>query len=421
MRISLLNSLAEQSAALEEKLVGFKTRAYPSPGLGQLLDDVIKANVGLRRLYLNETAELEAAGQQASQNTTIISAVHLFLRILIPMAGYIEETELREHPAEIMIPVRRILALLDTTGGGSTDVLTGPRWAMNFSFNEVWLRQATLLNKLLGLGLVESRYVVFTFPAWQKDNVLLNCIIGHELGHNIDREMGISEVLLAEVTANQQAKELLTGSDWFPSGVGNPYQLNERLLTGLLKQWIGELVADAVGIILFGPAFYYAGLETDLIVNAPYRQTTPSTFVDVYSWSHPRPSVRNLFRTRLLDKRGFLSLLPEAIRTDIEDRANMWTAAQNSQPQVTDVVPAGLDETLGCYHPLVPSTEWYFKCDEMLRGIEDRIVEQVDISLPKTVKYSIDKYSRRVDLLADCLGYLIPPCELNGDVDFHQL
>lgn len=339
--------------------------------------------------------------RETSESTRIKQAAYLFLETLIPLAGNMEETELREHPTEIMIPVRRILAGLAVSADPEVDILTGPRWEMNFGFSEVWLAQAVSLKQLLGLDLSERRFILFTFPAWLKENVLLNCIVGHELGHNIDLETGISEVVLAEAREKQAFKNLLSRSDWYSKELkGNAYQHNERYLTRLLRQWIGELVADVIGMILLGPAFYYSAIEVDLIrgVASPYNP--PSKFIDIYVWSHPRLSTRNMLRTRLLRERGFFSLLPEVIKKDIENRTAMWTAARSSPAQVMEAVP---------------SVDWYVACDEVLREMEDRIVEQVELSLPESVHYGVEKYQGRADLLADYVGHLVPPCELNGE------
>ncbi len=146
--------------------------------------------------------------------------------------------------------------------GDAYGLLLRPAWEYNYSVYSADLR--TILTKILEVFLPhrvnsftrEKLHIhVFTFPFLEKNNVVLNSVLGHEIGHffhdNWRRTEGaaIIDSAWSDLWDTYSAQH---GGDLF-----EPYRKTEtgiRILEGLFR----EIVSDLVGHRLFGPCMLYS-------------------------------------------------------------------------------------------------------------------------------------------------------------------
>lgn len=110
-------------------------------------------------------------------------------------------------------------------------------------------------------------------PRYPISAVASLCLIHHEIGHNIDADLGLSDALRPELEARLEAAQ-------------TPPQLIDTWL-----EWLEEVVADAFGTLLAGQAYAFemAGWAAAL-----------GDDVGLSSRTHPYPSLRVALSRRLL-------------------------------------------------------------------------------------------------------------------------
>lgn len=163
-------------------------------------------------------------------------------------------------------------------------VMLRPQWTYNYTFTLSDMRAilAEYLGELIDLmpeielesdvlSSMRDPFHIVAFPQLEQDNILLHCLLGHELGHLLvdkflteERTRRFSESVLKEVHA--LAEERMK-----PWGDGVPLlaaqmrvDLINNILQEVLRYWrraLEELLSDLVGAIMFGPAALFSTFE----------------------------------------------------------------------------------------------------------------------------------------------------------------
>ncbi len=117
-----------------------------------------------------------------------------------------------------------------------------------------------------------KKLTIFWFPLAHKDNMLLNSLLGHELGHFVNEERQIVDKLIAKITippaeieeiAEEWLKTKLRAEkkeikidDYF--GVETARAQVKKDVVQKISGQLKELVSDAVAFCIFGPVFLIA-------------------------------------------------------------------------------------------------------------------------------------------------------------------
>jgi hypothetical protein len=218
-------------------------------------DQTSSAAVALYRDFLSvlteNFSEIEDAAM-ADFNQALSSRIGPLLRFVIPLRA-------SDLPWSL-IPAFEFVLRQEL--GDDYGLLLRPSWEYNYSVYSVDLR--TILIKILEVFLphrVESftgatRHIhVFTFPFVEKNNVVLNSVLGHEIGHFFHdtwrRNDGVAIIdaartVLWETYNAQHSGELFEPYNSTENGI--------RILEGMFR----EIVSDIVGYRLFGPSMLYS-------------------------------------------------------------------------------------------------------------------------------------------------------------------
>ena len=161
-------------------------------------------------------------------------------------------------------------------------------------------------------------------PWHQVEHVPDLLAVGHEVGHHVEDDLGLTAALRAELDR-----------------VLDEARVPAKRRTAW-RAWLGEVFADVYGCMATGPAF--AGWLLDRLAAAP-RESPPVTTYQPGRSAYPPPAVRALLVLRCLVRLGFGSDA-DALRKD-------WTAvgAGRPTPGIDRDVEAVVDAILGVRFP----------------------------------------------------------------------
>lgn len=209
----------------------------------------------------------------------------------------LEQGSLRTRPHEAMLAVEAILArAIDE----KVVVLAVGGDRHTYSEHDLWSGVRTQLSDLGlddRLGRDKLLFLSLAFPLAEKDNVLLHANLCHEIGHQLGRSYRWADPLLAVLPGDEAVEAL--GAEVQPATRYRVLSATEQRTvldglvartgrnywdSGVLANWIGELVADAVALALLGPAAALA--IADLLTLALGQER------DAFTPTHPRWALR---------------------------------------------------------------------------------------------------------------------------------
>lgn len=163
---------------------------------------------------------------------------------------------------------------------------------------------------------------IVSFPSLEQKHILLHCLLGHEIGHLLvgrfltkERAAAFVAAIRVDVAklADDEVAALPATSDDLREAIRE--QILTRYFQEALNHWrraLEELLSDATGIMLFGPAALFSIL--DLAIQASV-DITPSADSDYY----PPWRMRLRESVRLLDQQGGWFPVPDSVfRGDVE-------------------------------------------------------------------------------------------------------
>lgn len=163
------------------------------------------------------------------------------------------------------------------------EIMLRPQWRYNYSVVTNDLRQVylerlaeyqdfvpdiSLKNDVLKD--LQNPFHIISFPSLERKNILLHCLIGHEIGHLISRQYFTKDtedefVLTIREDINHFVEQSLQGLDEPELFLQNKKKIIQRqYLEKATRAWergLEEILADIVGTLLFGPAMIFSALE----------------------------------------------------------------------------------------------------------------------------------------------------------------
>jgi dCTP deaminase len=198
---------------------------------------------------------------------------------------YVESARTDRLPWQVIPSFEKLVEALRP----GAKVMLRPMWRYNYAtivsdLREVYLNELVeyeyhtpdidVTSKIVvPLG---SAFHIISFPALERDNILLHSVIGHELGHLVASQM-VEQAKNSFLQQAQSQIEIATDAELQAQGITDKsapllYQQyrTERLTvnsTTCLKFWeraMEEILADVVGAVLFGPAALFSTFEVAL-------------------------------------------------------------------------------------------------------------------------------------------------------------
>jgi hypothetical protein len=254
---------------------------------------------------------------------------------------------------------------------------------------------------------MRGKYAVFGLPLIMKNNIVLNAILSHELGHFLDETKGLSQKVLKKVVLDEERVDGLVRK-MEKSRLGEKeVKLTYFITSGTLRarliriaatqvsDWITELVSDDIAFHLFGPIFLYS-LSSFLITLVK---------LDEASSDHPPPRLRIQLLLEEFERMDYPKILVSAEdktdRKDAEEFAKLSIELKSLIQNLKTEQPAEPDEIVMFQELVMDAVQKVVP--EIRKEVRDLVTQ---------VEYSPNKFKDDVFTLSKILGVIVPPSEI---------
>ena len=389
LRDVTIRSARDRCQAHLRYLERFRTCTQPSP----VIQDVLKAlESALTKLDKDLDALATNELMKFLDRDQIEATIHFkskYLQRISSILSLIENADITAMPGELTAPLRRETKRLFP----DAEVIMVANPELNYTIVELAIHLRALLTEL---GHEEPEFLpkkVFriSIPKVEYDQALLHCILAHELGHPLYRELDLEAKILPIEVDESKIKSLYkrlkaTWERQPPNG--NQTELFSELffinvvtkeVINIIPNWVQEIAADLLGLLIFGPAFILALIHF-----------SSSVFL-LNSASQSHPPLR--FRLKILFSfmGGVFPL--EQLPTKTREVLESWQVIAGQD--ISDLQP---------FEQIAYDTIQ----DE---SVSRRITKAVSQSLPDDKRFSADSYSKEVIKHIQRINAMIPPVE----------
>ncbi len=362
-----------------------KNRDYGSVGSTLLVEFVAKATHAVLAYLQSEEKLPDSNLLTEPELEDRIHRVSKLIPFLHYLLGFVASSEIGQAPYPLVSQLRRLAA--SVIPGSEVVVTTRPE--LNYSILEVAssIREVLLPTPLKDCcnSLPPSLFVI-TIPRVESTDVLLPCILSHELGHGLYQRHKLAATILPKIQIDENAiKSVATAIVSQMPGKAPPLLEVElrtvitQQVTGRVSKWTQELCSDAFGIQLFGPSYYFSFIYFSLAF----------THLDKESATHPPNRLRLKLMNRVLHR-----LYPDSCFEErVHDFIKYWDAQSrkptNVKDQVARIALAGIS------------------ADSVLESIDSETQGAIEAGM----SYNAVKYVNDVKTLKPLLIQAIPPGE----------
>ena len=336
----------------------------------------------------------------------------IFCRLFMEFYSRVEcilNCNTKNHPTEIMIPIKEILSHFST----KSVFITEPRWEINFAVGKIFDRdfKDTLIQSNININ-SNLDIILLRFPRIHQENILLGGIMAHELGHYFDIHYGLDITekiipkIIQEIDINRYVPlyQTVNQNQTFIKD-----ELKALLPNVVMRKWIKELVADIIGIMLYGLSSYFAA-EQLILYLSDIQMINEHVLKDRFSITHPRNLLRNTVKKMALEKLDYYVYLKEDVIECINRYSVEWEKAN-----------VEIFRPIAFYNNgsrLIIDSQYLNLLEEDLESRLDMIFEMTlsEISsLPYDIIYKPQLLKDEVVPLVDKIVKLIPPNEIDGN------
>jgi hypothetical protein len=323
-------------------------------------------------------------------------AIHFksdFLRPIGSIISLIENADVTAVPGELTAPLRREVRRLFP----DAEVLMVANPELNYTIVEL----AGYIRELLSQLGVSDRDVLphqifrISIPKIEYDQVLLHCVLAHELGHPLYRELKLEDKILPisldEARIVEIYNQLRTSWERKSPGSSQTEMFSElffknvvtKEVNNVIPNWIEEIAADLLGLLILGPAYVLASIHF-----------SSSVFL-LNSASPTHPPQR--FRLKVLFRFMKKHFPFEQLQTRTREVLNSWDNIARR-----DIAGLKLFEQIA-----------YDTIDD--DSVFQRLTQAVLENLPDSKRFSIEYYRREVDAQTELINAIVPPVEYLHD------
>lgn len=295
--------------------------------------------------------------------------------------------------------------------GSNSRFILLPLYEYNFTYQDLTQPLKMMLKDVLPdieeiTSPFAKKFAVIGFPLVQKENILLNSLIAHEVGHFVNEEKQIVEGLMNKVKIDVKKVEEIA-KEWsrWP-GEGGEIELTKfielttikagvhKMATIWVSNWLKELVSDVLAFHLFGPAYLFA--LTDFLLTL--------TGVDEESSDYPPPRTRINLLLNEFNKMGYPATLR---RIKTKDKKMKKVAAQ-----FVDTA-----EAIGGFLSEIEEEEKE-KFSILIHDSVTNVISQLRKTIHNVVgtnEYTPQRFAKEVFSLILPLASFVPPAEMSAE------
>lgn len=402
----LTNTIKESAFYNISRLDELRLKDYPfqaSKDLIKVLIDVHKELINnlvlLERDVCNSFDDLELQILEIQRYGQVFNEMHSFLQIL-EMGG-------RQYVPQFM---SNLIGDLLSNFNKNAKFIFLPDYDYNYSYLEVFdpLKEALqdALTDIEHKFDFAEKFAIFWFPLAHKENVLLNILLFHELGHFVNEEKKIVQNIINSVSISQSEIEFIA-QDWLKTnlkaekkeikiddyfGLETAKSDTKKNVIKKVSNRLKELVSDAIAFCLIGPAF--------LVAQNNY--LTSLSHIDHRPEGYPSTRMRLTFLLEQFESMGYLSELKKKSKLKNEH-------GQNVALEFIKII-----NSISCQvnkpFELNDDREEKLVCDAIL-SVKEEIWKKVNETVGSH-KYSAKKFASDVFKLIDVVDSFTPPVEI---------
>jgi len=399
-----LTALKEQIDVLNIKFNELKLLSYPG-------DDIENIINSLHRLTNEFNKRLIFYKEEGISNEEL-QLISDLIRIFYQIVGHISNSDVRNHPREIMIPIRELLSYTSA----KHIFMTEPTWDLNYSVSNLLNDNYMSALKTCGIEYEGIRNIIkLSFPKIHQNNILGGAIMAHELGHYFDIHypLDITEKIIVKFINKIDINKYISNiySTLGENLKGNPIWINflkSNLPKIILRRWINEIVADILGVAFYGVSSYLASESLSAFYsNIDINQTQ---FTQTFSDTHPRDGFRNYVRFSTLSKINHLQNYDEKLVEKILELKRQWELSST--------------ETFNSYNLKIDDARSFVVNSVYLYNLENDLKSNIDWIIEDTINeiksispnliYDINTFKEEVPELVNKIKRAIPPNEIKG-------
>ncbi|WP_346866835.1 MULTISPECIES: hypothetical protein [unclassified Clostridium] len=399
-----LITLKEQIDVLIIKFKELRLMSYPDSNIEIVINHMsdIANKLDERLSYYNENGI----------NNFELKLISKVIQAFYSRVGYIAKCDVKNHPREIMIPIKE---LLDNTEKDHI-FITEPQWELNYSVGLLMDKNFKEALKKCGIILEEDINIIkLAFPKLHQDNILGGAIMAHELGHYFDLHysLELSEKIIVKIINNIDLDKYISNIYSHMKEYTKNLSEMKRILKSnipniILRSWIQETVADILGITFYGLASFFASENISIYYSDINK--SQSQFLQRFSITHPRDSFRNYVRISTLSKLGYLKKIDKKILHKLEEYEKQWEESITEPFRATS---CQVNEVIN----LIVNNRYLLNLENDIKSNLDWIIDFVlkEIgSVSESLIYKSDEFIKDIDSLVEKIKLIIPPNEIDG-------
>jgi hypothetical protein len=312
---NLLNATREEYFYHSDRVNQLSHNDYPFQCCLEFLDKLLKIDKAvLLELDRIEKEVIETSEYSLKESIEKIQRYGQLVGILHYILTFFEVGNREYIPIGTLVSIKKLIRKVDRISAFTLVPI--------FDYNYIYQDLMFMLKKALRDALPDKideilagmpeKYAVFGFPLVMKNNVVLNVILAHEVGHFIDDSAKISKKILEQVSLDQKKIEKFAKRlEKVKFGEREDIQLTyfispDTLRADIMKiaaihisDWLKELVADLLAFHCFGPAYLQSVSDFLMIM----------VKIDEASGDHPSPRFRIKLLLEEFKDKGYSKIL----------------------------------------------------------------------------------------------------------------
>ena len=309
-----LRALKEEIHVIKSKFKELKLLTYPD-------GDVEKVITYMQNLAYSIDEKIDEY-KNSEIDIKYLSDLSYIVNIFYNYVCCVLNSDIRNNPREIMIPIKEILKKINS----EHLFITMPYTEFNYAVGEV-LGDNSFLDALRRLNIsfeIDRRIIRLLFPVLHQSDILGGAVMGHELGHYLDLHyhMKLSEKIIVNFVDKINYFEY---SKFFCKINQEELDINLKSIVKaelprfVLYNWIKEIVADIIGAFLYGISSYFS-LQHILSVSAPI-DYDKGNYYQMFNETHPRNSMRTYVIIEALKKINLFENIDEELKNKIDRKS----------------------------------------------------------------------------------------------------
>lgn len=400
-----LRALKEEIHVIKGKFKELKLLTYPD-------GDVEKVIIYMQKLAYKIDEKID---EYKNSNVDMIYVSYLsdIVRVFYKYVCCVLNSDIRNNPREIMIPIKEILKEINS----DHLFITEPYTEFNYAVGEILSGDAFLsLLKFLDISFeIDTRIIRLIFPVLHQNDILGGAVMGHELGHYLDLHypMKLSEKILVKFINKINLLdyiEFFCKSEQYELNINPKDIVRAELPNFVLYKWIKEIVADIIGVFLYNISSYFS-LQHVLSVSAGIDKEQGKSYQG-FNETHPRNSMRTFVILETFKKINLFENIDENLKNRIYEYKDIWNKALESVFEEKRY-RTSIDKNIY----IIINSKYLYRLEDDLKNNLDWMIDLIynEIkTISEKILYDCNNFKDNIPIAIDRILNIVPPNEVDG-------